>query len=174
MLSSIRMRKFLDLLYLGCLFRNRDLSVINASLKFFLSNLERIELAFYFGSSNRYSFEVFFVTLFLGAVSIITSSNCSCEDSTKIPAALAASAQLCGCLDVSFSAGFVISVFSSGSFLYDRVRTMLSKSSPLSASCKKREMSIQATAAARPDIFNAILSAIVHLRSTSRHQMVTL
>ena len=80
----------------------------------------------------------------------------------------------CGCLDVSFSAGFVISVFSSGSFLYDRVRTMLSKSSPLSASCKKREMSIQAIAAARPNIFNAILSAIVYLWSTSRHQMVTL
>ena len=116
----------------------------------------------------------FLVALFLGAVSTITSSNCSCDDSTKTPAALAASAQLCGCLDVSFSAGFVISVFSSGSFLYDRVRTMLSKSSPLSASCKKREMSIQATAAARPDIFNVILSAIVYLWSTSRHQMVTL
>ena len=80
----------------------------------------------------------------------------------------------CGSLDVSFSAGFTILVFSSGSFLYDRVRTMLSKFSPLSASCKKREMSIQATAAARPDIFNAILSAIVYLWSTSRHQMVTL
>ena len=116
----------------------------------------------------------FLVALFLGAVSTITSSNCSCDDSTKTPAALAASAQLCGCLDVSFSAGFTISVFSSGSFLYDRVRTMLSKFSPLSASCKKREMSIQATAAARPDIFNVILSAIVYLWSTSRHQMVTL
>ena len=168
------MRKFLDLLYLGCLFRNLDLSVINASLKFFLSNLERIELAFFFGSSNRYSFGVFFVTLFLGAVSTITSSNCSCDDSTKTPAALAASAQLCGSLDVLFSAGFTISVFSSGSFLYDRVRTTLSKFSPLAASCNKREMSIQATAAARPDIFNVILSAIVYLWSTSRHQMVTL
>ena len=41
MLSSIRMRKLLDLLYLDCLFRNLDLSVIKASLKFFLSNLER-------------------------------------------------------------------------------------------------------------------------------------